>query len=35
MPVFDYYAANPAAARVDAAGLSARSAGENAAIVAA
>ena len=35
MPVFDYYAANPAAARVGAAGLSARSAGENAAIVAA
>ena len=35
MPLFDYYAANPAAARVGAAGLSARSAGENAAIVAA
>lgn len=35
MPVFDYYAANPSAARVGAAGLSARSAGENAAIVAA
>jgi hypothetical protein len=35
MPVFDYYAAHPAAARVGAAGLSARSAGENAAIVAA
>ena len=35
MPVFDYYAANPAAARVGAAGLSARSAAENAAVVAA
>ena len=35
MPLFDYYAANPAAARVGAAGLSARSATENAAIVAA
>jgi hypothetical protein len=36
MPVFDhYYAAHPAAARVGAAGLSARSAAENAAIVAA
>jgi len=35
MPLFDYYAANPAAARVGAAGLSARSGGENAAIVAA
>ena len=34
MPLFDYYAANPAAARVGAAGLSARSGGENAAIVA-
>jgi hypothetical protein len=33
MPVFDYYAANPAAALVGAAGLTARSAGENAAIV--
>ena len=33
MPVFDYYAANPAAAVVGAAGLTARSAGENAAIV--
>jgi hypothetical protein len=33
MPVFDYYAGNPAAARVGAAGLSARSAAENAAIV--
>src|SRR5215218_3214072 len=35
MPVFDYYAAHPAAGRVGAAGLSARSAAENAAIVAA
>lgn len=35
MPVFDYYAANPAAAQVGAAGLSARSAAENAAVVAA
>ena len=35
MPVFDYYARNPVAARVGAAGLSARSGGENAAIVAA
>ena len=31
MPVFDYYATHPAAARVGAAGLSARSAAENAA----
>jgi hypothetical protein len=35
MPLFDYYAANPGAARVGAAGLSARSAAENPAVVAA
>jgi O-methyltransferase domain len=35
MPLFDYYSEHPEAARVGAAGLSARSEGENAAILAA
>ena len=35
MPLFDYYSEHPEAARVGAAGLSARSGGENAAVLAA